>query len=84
MRMWTGFLASMAIAGTFAVPQPASAQDWCGFLDKAHAQVKCGYSSLQECQQAFGEKKASDKKDADKNLGAGDNATVCLPDPASG
>jgi len=84
MRMWTGFLAGLAIAGAIALSAPASAQDWCGFLDKANAQVKCGYSSLQECQQALGEKKASDKKSADKNLGAGDNSPVCVPDPANG
>jgi len=77
-----GFLMSVAIAGAFAVPQPASAQDWCGFLDKAHAQVKCGYSSLQQCQQALGENKATGKKEADKK--DGDGTAVCLPDPASG
>jgi hypothetical protein len=84
MRIWTGLFGCLAIAGAIASPQTASAQDWCGFLDKAKAQVKCGYSSLQECQQALGEKKASDKKSADKNLGAGDNSPVCVPDPANG
>ena len=43
----------------------ARAEEWCGFIDKEHAPVHCGYSSLAECKQAIG-----DKKDA-----------YCMPDP---
>ena len=43
----------------------ASAAEWCGFVDKAHAPVHCGYSSLTECKQSL-----ADKKDA-----------YCMPDP---
>jgi hypothetical protein len=81
MRIWTGFLVASAIAGAVALSAPANAQDWCGFLDKANAQVKCGYSSLQECRQALSEK-SSDKKDTDKKSPA--DTAVCLPDPSSG
>ncbi len=78
MRMWTGLAGALAIAGAIALPQPAGAHDWCGFHDRAHSQVRCGYSSLQECQQALGDKRESDKKNAAKA------PVVCLPDPASG
>jgi hypothetical protein len=73
MRIWTGLLGGLALAGALA--QPAAATDWCGFHQKAHARVRCGYSGLQQCKQALGDK--ADKK--------GDGKTVtCLPDPASG
>lgn len=70
MRILTGVAAAMAIAA--ALSAPASAADWCGFHQKAHSLVRCGYSSLQMCKQAL-----SEKKDGDKTA-------VCLPDPASG
>ena len=63
MRLLLGLM----VAATFAASNlPARAEHWCGFIDKAHAQVHCGYSSIAECKQATG-----DKKDA-----------VCLPDPS--
>ena len=43
----------------------ASAAEWCGFIDKEHAPVHCGYSSLEQCKQSLGDKK---------------NA-YCMPDP---
>lgn len=43
----------------------ARATEWCGFIDKERAQVHCGYSSVEQCKQAIG-----DKKDA-----------YCMPDP---
>jgi len=70
MRILTGVAAAMAIAA--ALSAPASAADWCGFHQKAHSLVRCGYSSLQQCKQALSEKKN------------GDQTAVCLPDPASG
>ena len=83
MRMGTGLAAALAAAGALALAQPAGAQDWCGFRDKAHSQVRCGYSSLQECQQALGQKQEAEKKSVVKK-GDGSNAVVCLPDPGSG
>ena len=57
---------ALAMAGLLAAALPAQAEDWCGFLDQAHSQVRCGYSSLAECKQSLGE-----KKDA-----------VCMPSPS--
>ncbi len=62
MRLLFGLL----IAGSFAAALPAQADEWCGFLDKAHASVHCGYSSLAQCKQSLG-----DKKEA-----------VCIPSPS--
>jgi len=42
------------------------AEEWCGFLDKDHSRVRCGFSSLDQCKQAIG-----DNKDA-----------YCMPDPS--
>jgi hypothetical protein len=35
----------------------ARAAEWCGFIDKEHSPVHCGYSSLAECKQSLGDKK---------------------------
>jgi hypothetical protein len=76
MRFWTG-IGVLAIAGALALPSgAASAQDWCGFHQKNGSQVRCGYSSLQQCKQALIDK--ADKKDGD------DKGVTCVPDPASG
>jgi hypothetical protein len=72
MRIWSGLLGGLALAGLLATPTAAA--DWCGFQQKAHSRVQCGFSSLQQCKQAL-----SDKKDKD-----GDKSVTCLPDPASG
>ncbi|HEX5509507.1 MAG TPA: hypothetical protein VFX37_13480 [Pseudolabrys sp.] len=48
----------------------ASAEEWCGFHDKAGAMVRCGFSSLQECKEKL-ESKTKDTKDI-----------VCLPSPS--
>ena len=45
-------------ASVFASISSARAQEWCGFLDKEHSQVRCGYSSLDECKQSLGDKNA--------------------------
>jgi hypothetical protein len=58
-------LAIAAVACLAATMSPARADEWCGFIDKAGAPVRCGFSSLTECKQALG-----DKKDA-----------YCMPDP---
>jgi len=63
----------LAIAAVLALSGPtASAQDWCGFHQKAGSRVKCGFSSLQQCKQALANKKTGDK------------AVTCMPDPAFG
>jgi hypothetical protein len=73
MRIWTGLLGGFAIAAVLALSGPtASAQDWCGFHQKAGSRVKCGFSSLQQCKQALANKKTGDK------------TVTCLPDPAFG
>lgn len=62
MRILLGLIA----AATFAVlTSHAHADDWCGFLDQEHARVRCGYSSLDECEQSLGDKKGA----------------FCMPDP---
>jgi hypothetical protein len=73
MRIMTGLVGGLAILGALALSgTTASAQDWCGFHQKAGSRVRCGFSSLQQCKQAL-----SEKKDGDKGV-------TCLPDPASG
>jgi hypothetical protein len=44
------YLIGLTLFATLAA-QPARAEEWCGFQDAAHSRVKCGYSSLAECQQ---------------------------------
>ncbi len=51
------------MAGSLA---PVHAQEWCGFLDKDHARVRCGFDSVTDCKAALGH-----KKDA-----------VCMPSPS--
>jgi hypothetical protein len=81
MRIWMGW----AIVGTLAMSYPATAQDWCGFRDREHAQVRCGYSSLQQCRQALDrEKDAAGKLPGKPGTRPGGEAAICLPDPASG
>ena len=63
MRVFLGLTAAGLVAVSLS---SAHAEEWCGFVDKAGAQVRCGFSSLAECQQTIG-----DKKDA-----------YCMPDPA--
>jgi hypothetical protein len=63
MRVFLGLAAAGLVAASLS---SARAEEWCGFVDKAGAQVRCGFSSLAECQQTIG-----DKKDA-----------YCMPDPA--
>ena len=52
-------LLGVAIAATIAASIPsAHAEEWCGFLDREHSKVRCGYSSLIECKQSIGDKNA--------------------------
>ncbi len=60
-------LLALVMAAAFAASIPsARAEDWCGFLDKEHARVRCGYSTITECKQSLGDNK---------------NA-ICIPDPS--
>ena len=73
MRVVTGFAGALAVAAVLALSSaPAGAADWCGFKQKAHSRVHCGYSSLQTCKQALADKKTGDK------------TVTCMPDPARG
>jgi len=50
----------LATAGLLAGSLSAArAGEWCGFLDKDHAPVHCGYSSLNQCQQALLDQKGA-------------------------
>jgi len=62
MRLLPALIAIGLLAASFS---SARAEDWCGFVDKDHSRVRCGFSSLNECKQAVGE-----GKDA-----------YCMPDP---
>lgn len=60
-------LLSLVIAGLLAGSlTSARAEEWCGFLDKAHSPVHCGFTSIKDCKQAL-----HNKKDA-----------VCMPSPS--
>ena len=63
MRLLLGLLVTAAVIGPAL---PARANEWCGFLDKDHSRVRCGYSSLAECQQSLLDKKGA----------------YCMPDPS--
>ncbi len=63
MRVLLGLAAAGLLAGSLA---SARAENYCGFLDKAHAQVRCGFTSIKQCKEALGH-----KKDA-----------VCMPSPS--
>lgn len=66
MRLLLGVTAAAFIAASMT---SAQADEWCGFKDKTGSRVRCGYSSLAECKQAF--------------TGSKDTQDVfCLPDPS--
>ena len=49
---------AIALATLFALSlTAANAAEWCGFIDKENAPVRCGYSSLSECEQSLTGKK---------------------------
>lgn len=52
-------LLGLVLAASFLISIPsARAQEWCGFLNREYSQVRCGYSSLEQCKQAIGHKNA--------------------------
>jgi hypothetical protein len=63
MRVLIGLVVAGLIAGSFT---SARAEEYCGFLDKAHSQVRCGFTSVKDCKQALHHKKDS----------------VCMPSPS--
>ena len=63
MRVLFGLVVAGLLAGSVC---SASAEQWCGFLDKDHARVRCGFTSIKDCKQAL-----HHKKDA-----------VCMPSPS--
>ena len=56
MRILLGLAVAAAVYAT--IPSARAAGDWCGFLDKEHSQVRCGFTSVQQCKQAIGDKSA--------------------------
>ncbi len=72
MRILTALILALGLMGMLAWQAPARAGEWCGFHQKAHARVRCGYSTLDTCKRAL-----ADKKGADKSV-------TCMPDPARG
>ena len=57
---------AIALATLFALTlTAANAAEWCGFIDKENAPVRCGYSSLEKCQKALADK----------------TGAYCIPDP---
>jgi hypothetical protein len=63
MRVLIGLVIAGLLAGSLT---SARAQEWCGFLDKAHSRVRCGFISVKDCKQAL-----HNKKDA-----------ICVPSPS--
>ncbi len=64
MRFLLGLIVAGLMAGSLSSAQAA---EWCGFHQKANARVRCGFSSLAECKQAFGPKAKH---------------VTCVPDPS--
>ena len=67
MRILLGLAVAGLLAGSIC---SAQAQEWCGFLDKANSRVRCGFSSIEQCKQALGDKKGAKK------------SAVCMPSPS--
>lgn len=63
MRVLLGLAAAGLVAASLAT---AHAENYCGFLDQAHARVRCGFTSIKDCKHAL-----HHKKDA-----------VCVPSPS--
>jgi len=55
MRIMLGLVTAAILAAS--VP-PAHAQEWCGFFDRDNSRVRCGFTSVEQCKQALGEKNA--------------------------
>jgi hypothetical protein len=70
------FVLLAAVLLTAAVSS-AQAENWCGFIDKDHSRVRCGFSSLDECKQTIGDNKAAYCM-PDPNFAARDQADVRL------
>jgi hypothetical protein len=59
MRTLIPLTALLALAISTATVTAARADEWCSFIDKAHARVHCGYSSLTGCKQSLSEQKGA-------------------------
>ena len=53
------YLLGLAMVAALAASIPsAHAAEWCGFVDREHSKVRCGYSSVEQCKQSIGDKNA--------------------------
>lgn len=67
MHVLMRVLPALAVAGLLAGSlSPARAEEYCGFLDKDHARVRCGFESVKDCEHALGHKKIA----------------ICVPSPS--
>lgn len=53
-------LLGLAVAAiVFAViPSAHAAGEYCGFVDREHSRVRCGFTNVEQCKQAIGDKNA--------------------------
>jgi Protein of unknown function (DUF3551) len=56
MRILLGIAAAAAIFAS--IPSARAAGDYCGFVDREHSRVRCGFTSIEQCKQAIGDKDA--------------------------
>ncbi|HZD88499.1 MAG TPA: hypothetical protein VE224_00205 [Pseudolabrys sp.] len=63
MRILLGLAAAGLMTASLSA---AHAENYCGFLDQAHARVRCGFTSIKDCKQALHHKKGA----------------VCMPSPS--
>lgn len=53
-------LLGLATAATVfaAIPSAHAAGEYCGFVDREHSRVRCGFTNVEQCKQAIGDKNA--------------------------
>ncbi len=56
MRILLGLALAATVYAT--IPSAHAAGDYCGFVDREHSQVRCGFTNVQQCKQAIGDKNA--------------------------
>jgi hypothetical protein len=56
MRILLGLAVAATVYAT--IPSARAVEEYCGFLDREHSQVRCGFTRVQQCKQAIGDKSA--------------------------